>query len=369
MRRLPELDGLRGLAALTIVAYHYRPQTFFFGWAAVDLFFVLSGYLITSIILHHEPSPQWFRAFYARRILRIWPIYYLTLFALLAVTPLMSQTVRLDALPYYLTFTQNIQHYWFGALPPFTPKFAHTWTLAIEEQFYLFWPLLVMVAGRKRLAPLCLGLVVVAAAGRALGFDSWLLLTRCDGFGLGALLAVIFCAGALPFSSRPARTGILAAAVVTGASVLAAGAMVHGPHSLLSPVRPPWPSATLLAINLAFCGCVGLSINYAGSRALKPLRSRVLCYLGKVSYGLYLYHTIVFWLVDRIAARIGVEPSPMLGAVKLLGGFAAAAASWHFIERPILALKERFPYRAEGGPASASTKIRPKRLRGAVAGS
>jgi len=370
MRRVAELDALRGLAALAIVIYHFRPRAFFFGWAAVDLFFVLSGYLITGIVLRHQGTPRFFLAFYARRFLRIWPIYYITLLALVAVTPLGSGPTQLDALPYYLTFTQNIQHYWFGALPPFSPKFAHTWTLAIEEQFYLAWPFLILLAGRRQVIPLCVGLAALAVIGRALGFDWWILLTRCDGFVLGGMLA------ALPkFEHSPARrslayTAMFGAAISLGLAELGLGVLVHGGRSFLMPPEgPKWPGLTILAINLVFFGVVGLAITHSGTRSLAVLRSKSLAYLGQVSYGLYLYHPLVFWLADRCAARMCLGPSRWLDAAKLLGGLAAASASWHFIERPILKLKDRFPYRGEPPRDPVPAPSAPaERLRGAVAG-
>ncbi len=119
MRRIPELDALRGLAALAIVVYHlWVPQVTLLG-TAVDLFFVLSGYLITSIILGQVDQPGFLGRFYARRALRIWPIYYLSLLALVALSPLLPGPSRLDGLPYYLTYTQRIPDYWFGDVPPF----------------------------------------------------------------------------------------------------------------------------------------------------------------------------------------------------------------------------------------------------------
>ena len=114
MRRIAELDGLRGLAAVLIVAYHlFRdyPPGF---WAAVDLFFVLSGYLITAIVLRHACSWRFLLAFYARRGLRIWPIYYLVILILVLGV---GRRGDLVALPYYLTYTQQFPHYWGGAMP------------------------------------------------------------------------------------------------------------------------------------------------------------------------------------------------------------------------------------------------------------
>ena len=117
MRRIPELDGLRGLAALAVLLAHLgegRWPLVGWGWTAVNLFFVLSGYLITGIVLREGHAPGFWRAFYARRVLRIWPVYFGTIAAILAVGPLVGRPAATAGLPSYLTFTQNVPRYWGG---------------------------------------------------------------------------------------------------------------------------------------------------------------------------------------------------------------------------------------------------------------
>ena len=104
----------------------------------VDLFFVLSGFLITSILLTHDMSHRFLVSFYARRALRIWPVYYLSLMVLVLWNPFLPVPASLDGLPYFATFTQNITYYWSNSAPAFIPAFRHTWSVAIEEQFYMF---------------------------------------------------------------------------------------------------------------------------------------------------------------------------------------------------------------------------------------
>ena len=166
MRRVAELDSLRGLAALTIIVYHlwfmHVPQLS----TAVDLFFVLSGFLITTIILDNEATEGFLVTFYVRRSLRIWPIYYLSLLALVLLNPFLPTPEPMDGLPYYLTYTQKLPLYWAGVEPPFSSAFEHTWTLAVEEQFYLLWPALVCLLGRRWLVPLGLALVASARLGQ-----------------------------------------------------------------------------------------------------------------------------------------------------------------------------------------------------------
>ncbi len=149
MPRIKELDSVRGLAALAIVFFHlWFPQVVVLG-LGVNLFFVLSGYLITTIILGHTLNPRFLISFYARRGLRIWPIYYLSLAGLVLLFQLLPLSGDLSEWPSYLTYIQGLSHYWSGREPTFPLAFQHTWSLAIEEQFYLFWPMLIGLVGRR----------------------------------------------------------------------------------------------------------------------------------------------------------------------------------------------------------------------------
>ncbi|MDR3637440.1 MAG: acyltransferase [Isosphaeraceae bacterium] len=154
VERIPELDGVRGLAVVAIVIFHGSPQRLPGGWAAVDLFFVLSGFLITSIIIKHGGAPGFLKAFYVRRGLRILPIYYLAVLAVAGVRLLIPRRIRWAGLPYTLTCTQFIALRAFKDMPEYCPYLCHTWTLAIEEQFYLIWPLALIALGRRRVIPL-----------------------------------------------------------------------------------------------------------------------------------------------------------------------------------------------------------------------
>ena len=194
MRRILELDALRGIFALTIVLAHIglmvdSPWVF----TTVDLFFVLSGYFITTNVLKNRRTPGFLGVFFTRRALRIWPAYYLALAVCLVLNRSLKWDARPDAWPQYLTFTQNLQAYWKVPLPSFSGMFVHTWTLAIEEQFYLLWPVLLCRAGRRTLLGVILTFAALPTVGRALGYSPYLLLTRCDGLALGALLASLTC--------------------------------------------------------------------------------------------------------------------------------------------------------------------------------
>ncbi len=147
--RIIELDALRGIAAVAVLVCHL-PRGFWFGETGVDLFFVLSGFLITGIILRNLDQPAFLRTFYWRRILRIFPIYYLALLAVYSVNAFRSNPEDTTGFPFYLAYLQRLHGYWGGNFPVI-PSLAHTWTLAIEEQFYIFWPF-ALVLSRRRLA-------------------------------------------------------------------------------------------------------------------------------------------------------------------------------------------------------------------------
>ncbi len=392
MRRVPELDALRAIAAGVILFFHLRPPTFFYGWSGVDLFFVLSGYLITTIILANRDRPRFVWNFYARRGLRIWPIYYLALIALVATVALVPKPPPLDGLPYYLTYTQNITLYGGRPMPPFHPAFDHTWTLALEEQFYLIWPALVGLAcwgywDRKgpgvavrlarrfrpadldsfrslwskrpnwlraidfrsaRLIGLCLTVVLIAWMARKGNYlrvnrySERILIARCDGFALGGLMAVLLLdADRLARNLGRFRAGFVAV-MLAALGWISWGIAESGGIGYLGLPTPPDPAGTILVVSLLYFGVVGSVVCFQGHPALAPLRWRWLGYLGQISYGIYLYHYILYWVFDGFQFRY--EDSPWRGALKIAATLAVSAVSWHLIERPILGLKERFRY-------------------------
>jgi peptidoglycan/LPS O-acetylase OafA/YrhL len=347
MPRVPELDAVRGLASLMILVYHFYARRLPFGWAAVDLFFVLSGYLITTIILVNRDSPRFLLHFYIRRGLRIWPIYYLSLLLLLVIGPFLPRPSRLAGLPYYLTYTQYVEHYWSATATEFSWYFKHTWTLAIEEQFYLLWPAAVLLVGRRRVVPLALALLATSVAARYRGVHWWILLARADGFALGGLLAALKLAPPRIGMSRGLpRAGLLALGTAALAYLVAAGALGGLPdHG-----APPRPAATILAINLFCFALIGLVVAHSGHPALRLLRARRLAGLGTISYGLYLYHMIILRIRMDVMRQAGLRSNAWIDALTLAACFAAAVLSWRFVERPILALKDRFPYREAGSP-------------------
>jgi peptidoglycan/LPS O-acetylase OafA/YrhL len=346
MRRVPELDSLRGVAAVVVLLFHLDPMRFQWGWSGVDLFFVLSGYLITAIILRHGNAPGFVLRFYARRSLRIWPIYYLTMVALVVANPFGPRPQPLDGWPYYATYTQNIWEYGIGRPAKFHIAFDHTWTLALEEQFYLLWPALVIWAGPRRVVRLCLATIAVAFLARrdtilAYAFSERVLIARCDGFALGGLLAAFLSRDRTARETALLRLG-LAAGVLLGGGFLAWGRTRYG-WAWIGLPTPAWPDWTILAFGVLYTGIIGLVALHAGRRGLAPLRLGPLVFLGQISYGLYLYHYPVYWFLD--GGKFAYDQPPGTMALKLAASLAVATLSWYLIERPLLGLKDRFAYR------------------------
>jgi peptidoglycan/LPS O-acetylase OafA/YrhL len=352
--RVPELDALRALAALAVLGFHLWPEAFHEGWAGVDLFFVLSGYLITDIILQYGGNRSFLVSFYARRCLRIWPIYYLTLLAVVASYPWMPAGFTLEGLPSALTFTMT-------TLTSATPRtdavsivyrhFGHAWSVSVEEQFYLLWPALVLIVGRRGLPGLVACCVVLAMVARERGLGQCTLITRGDGLALGGLAAAVL--------SDRARTRAFLGKYRLGFALVAALALAyltttlwsHGRDSLSFPPRSP---RMILALDLLFFGMVGLAACSMGHPALAALRDRRLCYVGKISYGLYLYHILIFDLIKGVASGPGPFGSFGLDLLKLAATFGLAMFTWEYVEQPILAFKRRFPY----APAPATLNVR-----------
>jgi peptidoglycan/LPS O-acetylase OafA/YrhL len=337
MRRIAELDGLRGIAAVLIVAYHlfmtYLPGC----WAAVDVFFVLSGFLITGIVLQHGLSGRFLAAFYLRRGLRIWPIYYLVIAILV-----LGRLCNTASLPYYLTYTQHLPWYWGGEMPKW-PLMQHTWTLALEEQFYLIWPALVLLAGLRMSGILAVGLAAAAILARVAGVNWWLLAGRCDGFALGGLLAVILADPIAETGRKRAMTwgvGLGTLAMLLVALMAATGRLfdIGGPITL---------GVRATAASLGSFALVALVICHAGHPLFAFLRSPPLVYLGTISYGIYLYHHPIVQSPQLLSDYIGVPPGPALWATECALTLGVAVLSWHLIERPILRLKDRIPYENE----------------------
>jgi len=367
---LAGLDGVRGLAILMVMAVHFvgdAPATSqlqrvvvkgaSYGVLGVDLFFVLSGFLITGLLLEAKGEPHYFRNFYARRTLRIFPLYYGVLAALFIVIPaLVTPSPLLEQARehqiWLWTYTTN---FYIAATSSWSSLtyVSHFWSLAIEEHFYLVWPLVVLSFRRPALERVCLGIIVAGLALRIVlvvaGMSelSISVLTPCriDTLAVGALLALLVRredvgqrlidrAGSLALTLLGAVIAVSAFGVLTGLWL-----------PVLHQVR-----GSLYA--LLFGALTLLSIGGSGRSALAQVfRGRLLRFFGKYSYGLYVYHGLFTWyLVDvhaneRLDRWFGDRHGLTIVARAVLGvsvSVLVAVLSYELMEKKFLALKRYF---------------------------
>jgi peptidoglycan/LPS O-acetylase OafA/YrhL len=359
---MSQLDALRFFAIMGVIVQHNwrpRPLPWIFGpldWGmlGVRLFFVLSGFLITGILIggretgERDPERRLFfvRQFYVRRFLRIFPIYYLTLVLVLASGVEPARQVW----PWLFSYTTNVyiwhNLHWIGHL-------SHFWTLAVEEQFYLVWPWLMLFLPRRWLVPLLVALVCLAplyrlyasfhyAADAAYGgYTSFTLAVGVlDSLGLGALLAFAASADRGGERLRRVLTRVVlpvgAAGYVTLLAVWRYGDARHVPLAL---------AETTLA--LIFCWLVGGAARGFRGPVGAVFEWRPIVYLGRISYGIYIFHNLVPVAFGAAATRLGIgyEDVGVLNfVVSSLATFALAALSWRLFEGPINGLKRWFRY-------------------------
>ena len=379
---VPALDGIRGLAILMVMVYHLTilpgvvavdrawASVAAFGWAGVDLFFVLSGFLITGILWEAKGGHHYFRNFYARRTLRIFPLYYAVMVLLLVVLPRLPhpQAARYGAVGdeqvWYWTYLSNfaigLRHRWdLGSLDV-------SWSLAIEEQFYLLWPAVVLLLGRRSLMAFCVAVIGVAVLTRtALTLAgahpiTISLLTPCrmDALAVGAFLALAVrgpggVAALLPRARRAAAVSLLLLAGLFAAQGPKWG-VVRGPGQVVG--------YSLLAV--LYGGVLLLAVSHRRTGPLNRLFSRpLLTTFGRYSYALYLFHLPISVCLRESALRPGRIPplfaSHLPGQLLFYAAgiglsLAAAWLSWRFYEGPILSLKRFFP--AAQQPASDTAR-------------
>ncbi|MBS2022809.1 MAG: acyltransferase [Deltaproteobacteria bacterium] len=375
---LPALDGLRG-TVLIVLACHFipawKPESFAsavlfhlkdMGWVSVDIFFVLSGYLITGILLDTKGRPAYFKNFYVRRALRIFPLFYGVLIAgtLLGrfTAPLFpgEQGAAGEHWLYLWSYNVNlavaVKHNWLTAVGPFAT--GHLWSLAVEEQFYLLWPVLVFACSRRGLVRLCVGIIALAVVSRgvllAMGrYDAIYVLTPCraDTLAVGALLAVAAREdGGLSRWVKPAVW-------IGGGSALILVALAFTSDGLpgMSPRNGTY--GHLLA-TLANAGVLIVAIERPAGLIGRSARSRFLRFFGKYSYGLYVFHALLHPLMNRALNRFGIGTESDAPVAQLAVAFVLkfglsvviAAASFHLFEQPFLRLKSRFESKEPRAP-------------------
>jgi peptidoglycan/LPS O-acetylase OafA/YrhL len=339
--RIVELDAVRGIAAVMVLVCHL-PRGFWFGETGVDLFFALSGFLISGIILRNREKDGFLKVFYTRRALRIFPIYYLTFIGILAVNALRRHPATLDGLGSFLTYTQFIPRYWGSDTPRLDLNVGHTWTLAIEEQFYLLWPLALVMFPTRFVPWLCIGLTATSSFLRSRGLDCAILFGHIDGLVLGSLLAWVEITYGARFRKLLNRIYLfltLAGFVIFYMIWATSSASGFTGKQIIR------LNSGIFVLSIAYTGIIGIVQAMSGKRWLAILRWQPLAQLGTISYGLYLYHWIIYGYLDT-AIKFGLKfgDTWWLDVLKIMLSLAAAVASWVWIEKPILQLKDRVSY-------------------------
>jgi len=378
---MPQLDTLRFFAVLGVLISHFwTPQELPWlfadidlGWLGVRLFFVLSGFLITGILLDARSLTETsslsvsylIRQFYVRRFLRIFPIYYLVI----AITLIFDVTLGRELWVWLVSYASNIyitvHNTWMGV-------FSHFWSLAVEEQFYLLWPCLILFLPKKWIPAAITVVILLAPAYRFWAYQTYRLeispfdfkagtftLASLDSLGLGALLAYAWRNKLMPTPIQKYLTAL----------VLPFGLLLYVVSLALYHYRiKPSVFFTLndLAASLVFTWLVGsASVGFKGFKG-KFLTFPVFSYLGKISYGIYVYHYFMPLILVSVLSRFGYElhvPSLTNFILSSLFTIIVASLSWHWLELPINNLKRYFQYTAvpimpvpESGQAVAMEK-------------
>lgn len=369
---IPGLDGLRAVAYLFVFFFHTRYLDV--GWIGVQFFFVLSGFLITGILLDMKkslPSGGYFLKFYGRRFLRIFPLYY---FYLLLAGGLTTWLISIPYRPGYMeSFREQVRYaifYVFNFLLAVTdrdPSFLleHLWSLSVEEQFYIFWPVLILLTPKRLQKGLFLTLIGLGpifriafhlfyTSGGSVIFHPevpealhQLPFTHMDSFAIGAYISryeiprakqqfypLLFLIPLTGFATQYIATGETGTVSAFGfPSVMSAGYQFIWGYSLLN----YFFAVTIQAV--ARDGMFNRSLDWA------PMR-----YLGKISYGLYVFHHPVIWFAYLIR-DLGIKNTlvqPLAALIAFFGTLLIASLSYHLLEKPVLNLKDRFfPLRSD----------------------
>ncbi|MEO7432879.1 MAG: acyltransferase [Dokdonella sp.] len=352
------LDGLRGIAILLVLAHgfdvvgdshgvvHHVGELMDVGWIGVQLFFVLSGFLITGILLDTRSNAHYYRSFFVRRVLRIFPLYYGVLLVAFVLLPMIIDTG--DSGRHQIWLWTYLANY----VAPFgreEPAFPHFWSLCVEEQFYLVWPLVVRLTGRRGVVAISLALIAIAMAtrialrqhfGDPVGIEAAYMFTpsRMDALAIGALIAALLREprNASWMMARDPRSLALAGGALLGAS------LVLGHLQRTGAVMQTFGyTLVAAAFGLILCALLqkGTPSRWIGAA---PLRR-----CGLYSYGMYVFYAPLHLFVGLplLTRLAGPTPSGISALTYMIvataATFALAALSYHAYERRFLALKPR----------------------------
>lgn len=350
------MDGIRGIAIILVLLYHNFNfiEYFNYGWIGVDLFFVLSGFLITTILLTTLNSGNYFKNFYARRVLRIFPLYYLSLILFLIVFPAIKN------FPLDMSFYQENQIWFWTYLQNWTLIFNaeqnanalnHYWSLAIEEQYYLVWPLIIILLKKpKRILTVSIFLLILVIITRLFiwnhredfpGYERLFLFTRLDGILIGSILALLHFIN--PKLIRKYFTSIIVFLTI-------ANYLFYLFKKDQGPDFPSWAIAGFTTFSFVFALGIYEAVMNENRIINYILTNPFLKFLGKYSYGIYIFHWPVFLLFNpytsKFTAEIFTKGSLLQmissGLMTTIAGILVSILSYHAFEKHFLKLKKYF---------------------------
>ncbi|MFM8425630.1 MAG: acyltransferase family protein, partial [Chloroflexota bacterium] len=330
------------------------------GWVGVDIFFTLSGFLITSILLKSKTDEHYFKNFYVRRALRIFPLYYAAILFVLFFAPKVEEefTNQLStALPIMLLYQQN----WALMFKDFhiTQYLGITWSLAIEEQFYLIWPFIVYKLDREKLVKFSIGYIAISIIARTLGTLLWPDLPQASTFFyytsfarfeemlFGGLLATFLTYdGAHEKVKRYALPLFLVSfAVFVALHFLSLPGSPHPEHASLPLTLGGYTTAALFTL-----GLIGIFITHPPQNLFRRFFANpVLTFLGKYSYSMYLFHmTAALILLDVFwhSELRGWKPFILYPLTTYIATIIIALLTWNLLEKHMLGLKKYFEYKS-----------------------
>jgi peptidoglycan/LPS O-acetylase OafA/YrhL len=357
MRYIRQLDNIRAIAVILVIISHWIRKDHFInftpnGLIGVDLFFVLSGFLITRILLTNRLEAESVRSgkfklmlnFYVRRMLRIFPIYYITIFALLIFHNFLGTHIQIGFI-YFLTYTSN---YYFFKMQNWDTIVSHLWSLSVEEQFYIIWPIVMLFLPWKHIQKTIFIFIICGILSqlifRATQFGDILTSSCFDAFGLGALLAWQVIVKPVPMARF---FKLLSGAALVAMIVLGSIAFDRSYYFLFGRLA-------IRIIGLWFITYTIYREDKINNSPKHILNNPWLMRMGKISYGIYLYHLIIPTLLVKLSEKYFDFLMPLfqrgglyfviLLIIQFLILIGISALSWRYIEKPLLNLKKYFRY-------------------------
>lgn len=359
-QRFIELDGLRGVATALVVCAHINFSPFFWAWMLMDMFFVMSSFLLGRIALKKVWTRRDIVAFYRRRIERIWPLYFIVVWVVfLATLALNSIEPQYDIRAFWRYFTfSHYSEFNFAAESSFTliPHLHHLWSIAIEEQFYILLPWFIFLLRRLPPPAWLAVLALVAAVGitqRAEHSNMLVLSNHLDAFVLGGVLAA-----AVPLMGANLRlTNLLTGGMIVVGLAVFLPYTVQGYVDYLAgrgaPGFSPWPATAAIIL---WGGVIGHFAAHGGARHLAAIRWAPFVYLGRLSYALYLVHYPIFRLLPKglawLSGATGLPaPGKPVTAVLALGlSLGIAHLLYELVDRQLQSKGDAPPEPARQAP-------------------